>query len=144
MISAMKVDCCKTPVSIDKLHQMVVNGEIVPFEGVIDENLRNFVLTSIFCKVPMDNVYIYPKNGKYHVIDSLVVRVIEDYMNNEFEYVSDINGYPSGKYEDLPIPMKRRLGETQIDLCIFKYGVEEEDFIPYIVQFYKEHAHTVN
>lgn len=136
MINPLKTDCETRHMTVETIYKMVSNEEMVTMGGLIDEEMRNFVITSIVCGIPLDNVYVLDNGKKQIVMDSKIIQILVDFLNNQFEYVSCIIGYPSGYYKDLPMSMKRRIKENQITLYILQ---EHEETMDYVVQFYRLH-----
>ena len=97
---------------------------------VWDHKGKSRLIESLLLRIPIPLFYVAADpNERWSVVDGVQrMTTINDYMTGKFalgslEYLTKLNGH---KYGDLPRPMQRRIGETQLIVNIIETGTPSE------------------
>ena len=98
--------------------------------GIWDHPRKSRLIESLLLRIPIPVFYVAANEQDiWSVVDGLQrTTTINDYVTGNFtlhrlEYLAKFNGC---KYADLPRPMQRRIGETQLVVNVIEPGTPEE------------------
>lgn len=131
-----KIKVRTVPVVVEQLVARIQRGEIElqpefqRLRGIWKEPRKSRLIESILLRIPLPVFYVAADDREnWLVVDGLQrMSTMYDYVSDEFglvglEHMTHLHGK---KHEDLPRPMQRRIGETQLVVNVIDPGTPRE------------------
>lgn len=126
MINLAEVNSNTKTISLEELYNKIIEKDLIVKKYELTENEKSNVISKIFCRLPLQIVFVRDANSLNTIFLGKEVYAISDFINNRFKYVSNIEGISDNYFNEMPKYLQRRILQSYITLQYIK--INDESF----------------